>query len=420
MQFRWAILVCLIPAGPLLLTSASESKTLPSKQEKARSDRTGDPIPEARTEWPKWESGELVQNYAAKIGLPTEISLKLADATTLPYVPLGPADESSEIIKMRLIPPGRYRMGIEDPHPINYSLIDKGLLTAKCTYYSGTLVLIALCLPSLLGSFRRRRLPTISLIRFVTIPVAIGIILLGFLWRNQNLQRLKELETELLLQQKDFNQSDENERPAHWVNLSKPFYISQFEITQEQYWAVAKLKPSSDFHGWGLNQPVENVRWEEASYYCQLMNRLDPGTELGLVNWVVRLPTEAEWEYVAREGKSGSRSIPPSELDAVGWYRGNSKLRVNPVGQKEPNAFGVYDLMGNVREWCLDTFRQTYYTESPDIDPLPSLIGDAKVIRGSDCFSESQECRITRRSHYHFASRSNSIGFRIVLAPPDQ
>jgi formylglycine-generating enzyme len=175
--------------------------------------------------------------------------------------------------------------------------------------------------------------------------------------------------------------------------------MARTEVTQEQYEAVMGSNPSN-FKGPDL--PVERVTWYEAVEYCNELSRqegLDPcysgsGASM-LCDFTAngyRLPTEAEWEYACRAGTetdfhtgnmthSGSSPLDPA-LDRAGWYFGNSGSTTHPVGEKEPNAFGLYDMHGNVWEWCWDWYASDYYASSPAEDPRGPASGSDRVVRG--------------------------------------
>ena len=151
-----------------------------------------------------------------------------------------------------------------------------------------------------------------------------------------------------------------NEGPQHEVAISKPFYMGIYHVTQEQYEAVMGKNPSN-FKG--QQNPVETVSWDEAVEFCKKASE-KAGKK-------VRLPTEAEWEYACRAG-SKTRFCFGDDDDKLGdfaWYAANSGNTTHPVGQKKPNAWGLYDLHGNVWQWCADRYDAKYYGNSPKTDP---------------------------------------------------
>jgi formylglycine-generating enzyme required for sulfatase activity len=151
-------------------------------------------------------------------------------------------------------------------------------------------------------------------------------------------------------------QCQTDEKPRHRVQITKSFEIGKYEVTQGQWMAVMGANPSSNK---GDNRPVETVSKLEVQDFLAKLNARNDG-------YRYRLPTEAEWEYAARAGMDSTYSGP---LDQVAWYAANSDDETHPVGQKKPNAWGLYDVQGNVREWVADLYSPTYYEVSPVADP---------------------------------------------------
>jgi formylglycine-generating enzyme required for sulfatase activity/serine/threonine protein kinase len=200
----------------------------------------------------------------------------------------------------------------------------------------------------------------------------------------------------------------DDEIPQHKVKVSKSFYMGIYEVTQFQYQMVMATNPSYFI---GENNPVEQVSWNDAVKFCRMLSRKEGKT--------YRLPTEAEWEYACRAG-SGSRfscGDNYSDLDAYAWYSIYSvkQDKTCPVGQKKPNAFGLYDMHGNVWEWCSDWYGETYYRDCPDIDPQGPSSGNARVIRGGSCCDSPWYWRSAARHRSAPDSSGPSIGFRVVM-----
>lgn len=204
-----------------------------------------------------------------------------------------------------------------------------------------------------------------------------------------------------------FGDSAKDEKPVHKVCISD-FQIGKHEVTQGQWQKVMGENPSG-FKQCGANCPVENVSWDQAQEFLQLLNK-NSGTKY-------RLPTEAEWEYAARSGGKQEKYAGDGSLDEVAWYKGNSENTTHPVGLKKPNGLGLFDMNGNVDEWCGDWYGDDYYAQSPQQDPKGPATGTDRVLRGGrwNGASESRHLRTTNRSYDPPAERENSKGFRLVL-----
>jgi formylglycine-generating enzyme required for sulfatase activity len=197
---------------------------------------------------------------------------------------------------------------------------------------------------------------------------------------------------------------NEVERPVHQVTITKGFWIGEFSITQRQWEEVMGNNPSY-FAGAGPDLPVEQVSWTDAQAFIAKVN----GKQ---TRWTVRLPTEAEWEYAARAGTTGETYGP---VDSIAWYAGNNSRTTHPVGQKRPNGFGLYDMLGNVWQWCEDWFAP--YASAPAIDPQGPPDGEKRVMRGGCWYCDAIHARAARRNRDPQEHLSRSIGFRIVAVP---
>jgi formylglycine-generating enzyme required for sulfatase activity len=168
------------------------------------------------------------------------------------------------------------------------------------------------------------------------------------------------------------------EEAQHTVTLSCPFALAQTPCTQSQWEKVMGGNPS-EFNG--SDRPVEQVSWEEAVEYCRKLTAKQRAEGILPEGWEWRLPTEAEWEYAARAGTTGARY---GELDAIGWYDGNSGNQTHPVSQKAANAWGLHDMIGNVWEWCSDWCGD--YPTGNVTDQRGPRSGSDRVLRGGSCF----------------------------------
>jgi formylglycine-generating enzyme required for sulfatase activity len=212
----------------------------------------------------------------------------------------------------------------------------------------------------------------------------------------------------------DGRSSDE---PQHLVTLTHGFWLQATEVTQAQYQAVMGTNPAS-FDDCA-DCPVESVSWEDAVAYLNAVSdreglpRCYSGDRLvGLDCPGYRLPTEAEWEYAARAGATGARY---GDLDAIAWYRGNEGVETHPVGQKQANAWGLHDMLGNVREWVHDW----YGSYSGDAtDPTGPTSGTGRVFRGGGWSSDASNLRAANRYDYSPGGRGSDIGFRVARSVP--
>ncbi len=192
-----------------------------------------------------------------------------------------------------------------------------------------------------------------------------------------------------------------DERPVRRITVSRGFFIGRYEVTQAQWEAVMGHNPSN-FRGDDL--PVENVSWNDAQQFLFQLNDSDDGHSY-------RLPTEAEWEYACRAGTTENYA---GNLDSMAWYANNSGSHTHPVGTKEPNAWGLFDMHGNVSEWCDDFYHEQCYSLSPDCDPVGPLSGEYRVLRGGSWDIDGTLARSATRYWDLPNYRDGSNGFRVV------
>lgn len=195
----------------------------------------------------------------------------------------------------------------------------------------------------------------------------------------------------------------DDEKPVHRVRISQGFELGKYEVTQAQWEAVMGQNPS---HFKGASLPVGSVSWEDVQRFLERLNEKDD-------SFVYRLPTEAEWEYACRAGSSGDYA---GSLDAMAWYEGNSGKETHPVGQKQPNAWGLYDMHGNVWEWVQDWYGESYYGGSPMTDPRGPGTGSDPVMRGGSWHHLAVGCRSAIRGDDAPGDRDVYLGFRLVRA----
>lgn len=233
----------------------------------------------------------------------------------------------------------------------------------------------------------------------------------------------------------------DDEKPLHKVTLSR-YYIGKTEVTQEQWNAVMDRNPSC-FKG--ENLPVDNVSWFDAIEFCNRLSILDSKEPVYSINghtnpdfWKVSsrsgssvimnssangymLPTEAEWEYAARGGQRSTKSLfrgykynysGSNSIDDVAWYTQNSEKSTRQAGSKQPNQLGIYDMSGNVWEWCWDWYGK--YSRKPQNDPKGPASGRGRVLRGGAWDSVNSHCQVAKRYYFSPDTAFISFGFRVV------
>jgi formylglycine-generating enzyme required for sulfatase activity len=207
--------------------------------------------------------------------------------------------------------------------------------------------------------------------------------------------------------------SERNEQQFE-VTLSKGFWIQQTELTQAQYEALMGVNPS---HFRGDSRPVESINLPDAHEYCRRLSELPPEKKSGNR---FRLPTEAEWEYACRAGSLSSFCFGDDEamLEEYGWFNKNAGRATHPVATRKPSAWGLYDMHGNVAEWCSDRYAE--YPSGPQTDPKGAAAGDQIVVRGGGWFFVPQNARSAHRDAYPEGARYAGLGLRLIAEPSQQ
>ncbi|MEI6143267.1 MAG: formylglycine-generating enzyme family protein [Mariniphaga sp.] len=235
------------------------------------------------------------------------------------------------------------------------------------------------------------------------------------------------------------NGKDDDEKPPHRVSVSS-FFMAEVPVTQELYQSITGKSPS---HFEGVNHPVEQVSWYDAVSFCNQLNELlklpmpysgkKEGTKCNFQCTAFRMPTEAEWEYAARGGNvetHGRASLPGNSqqfeyagsgnLNKVAWYYDNNGYETKPVGLKYPNRLGLYDMSGNVDEWCWDRYDDSYYDQCYKNGLTPNPIGPenspGRVLRGGSWGRNAGNSRVANRDSYTPDRDWGGIGFRFLLA----
>ena len=214
------------------------------------------------------------------------------------------------------------------------------------------------------------------------------------------------------------SEAQDDEKPQHRVEITKDVYIGVHEVTQAQYEAVMGKNPS---YLKGSDRPVEMIMWEEANEFCRKLSEMEGVS--------YRLPTEAEWEYAARAGSTTRYYWGDSSAESVmkrySWYEKNAQASkwtsphadeegTQPVGLKMPNGWGLYDMSGNVCEWCADWYGKNYYRDSPLSDPAGPSSGVGRVFRGGSWSNGAGDGRSAFRYRHAPGGYYGNLGFRIV------
>ena len=198
-----------------------------------------------------------------------------------------------------------------------------------------------------------------------------------------------------------------NEKPVHKVCVDD-FFVGKYEVTQYQWKEIMGSNPS---HFKLDDRPVENVSWNNVQEFIQKLNKKTGQN--------YRLPTEAEWEYVARGGNKSKeyKYSGSNDIDNVAWHTKNSNSKTHKVGTKQANELGIYDMSGNVWEWCSDRYGSDYYKSSQLNNPQGPSIGSIRVYRGGNWYGNAFDCRVARRISWNPGKGDNLLGFRLVFVP---
>lgn len=202
--------------------------------------------------------------------------------------------------------------------------------------------------------------------------------------------------------------SSEDNVPAHEVSLS-PYYMGKYEVTEEEWQLIMGSNPSDKSNGIMVSNscPVDNVSWDECQEFVEKLAQL--------TGKPFRLPTEAEWEFAARGGVSTDFLYAgTADIERCGWFVGNSSRVKHPVGQKEPNQLGLYDMTGNVREWCQDYYEHDYYAHSPSLNPQGPEEGSRRIIRGGSFNNQDEACAVTYRGYSSPDNKNKFTGLRLA------
>lgn len=332
--------------------------------------------------FPLWDGIEPIESYARRVNLPPTEQLDLGNGVTLDLV---------------LIPAGQFIMGTPEPAKPAATLFGACvILLLGCT-----LVVVLLGMLSKRKAERGRLSFSLRWLLFFT--TACGLTAGGVArWHFAGQE-----EARFTVEKAAYNALPDNEKPGHTVTLTQPFYMGKYTVAQAQYTALMGSNPSA-FRGHQL--PVETVSWDDASAFCAKLNERfkDKGMK-------AQMPTEAQWEFACRAGTTTQfySGDSESDLDATAWYAGNSGNTTHPVGTKKPNSFGLYDMHGNVWQWCRDAYSE-HYDESLATDPFNDK-AKFRVLRGGSWYDIPWVCRSALRYGGTPGYRCDSFGFRVVV-----
>lgn len=202
-------------------------------------------------------------------------------------------------------------------------------------------------------------------------------------------------------------EGSDTEKPVHEVTLDD-FYLGQYPVTQTQWLG---LMPDNPAHFQNPDGPVEQVSWHDAQVFIAHLNEKHKGA------YVFSLPSEAQWEYAARGRGRAQRYSGSDDIEPVAWYEDNSRGRPHPVGTKAPNSLELYDMSGNVWEWCLDSYSADAYLRHGARNPIVDQPAEDRVIRGGSWNLDAWSARCTRRFNFKADFFGPALGFRVAMRP---
>jgi len=359
-------------------------------------------LADTKRAYPPWDGHESIEQYAKRTNLPPTKTLDLGNGVTMDLV---------------LIPAGKFIMGTPAPVPVDEDAFHKKIVVGQAAFAAGIGVLLVLIAVVIIRAIRQRRRPQYSLGRFVLMILAAGVGVMGGMHCWFSTKALAQAQAEYKAALARYQSSYDWEKPAHDVTLTRPFHMGKYSVTQEQYQQVMGTNPS---HFKGPNLPVEAVSWDEATEFCKAVAHFaklregDPGQQQ-FGKMLYRLPTEAEWEFACRAGTTTTYYTGDAEADLgrAAWYAANSGGKTHPVGQKAANAFGLYDMHGNVWEWCADWYEA--YKPGAAVDPQGPSEGQYRVLRGGAWYNNPRICRSADRDWISPVNRDHYIGLRVVV-----
>lgn len=341
-----------------------------------------------KSAYPLWDSSESAADYAKRVNLPATKTLDLGDDVKLELV---------------LIPAATFTMGTPNPTPVDEESFQKSIVLSGALFAASAATLLIMLTAVTIRAIRKKRRPQLSLIRLTVVTLVAGsCVLSGLHWRK-SARGLEQAKADFAGATARNRIAKEDEKPAHPVTLTNPYYMGKFVVTQEQWQQVTKAKPANFS---GNDVEVTGVSWIDAQAFCRRLS--------GLSHQSIRLPTEAEWEHACRAGTTTMCYAGDTEADLarVAWYDGNSKkMQAHPVGKLIPNAFGLYDILGDW-QWCEDWYGD--YSANASADPQGPAEGEFRAVRGGNSCLFFELSRSAHRYRFRPDTRQFDIGFRVV------
>ena len=334
-------------------------------------------------EYPLWDGKESVADYAKRVGLPATKTVDLGNGVRA---------------EMVLIPAGRFVMGTPEPVAPDWNALDAKIRAGQVLLGVGVLALCVMLAFVAIGMLRGKRGRQVSLRGFVSVILSLAVCCWGGVRWHQGVASKAAAAARHEAETARFKNALDSEKPAHVVTLARPFYLSKYEVTQEQYAQVMGANPSA-FKG--RSRPAGGFSWNDAVTFCKK------------VGGGARLPSEAEWEYACRAGTATAYYGGDDEEDLarVGWYRKNPAGKTHPVGGKDASAFGLYDMHGNVWEWVEDDWHDGYVGAPSDGSAWIDVKGAGYgVLRGGSWISGARLLRCACR----LFNPLGNFGFRIA------
>jgi hypothetical protein len=368
--------------------------------------------------FPLW-AGQPIEEYARAVNLPATKAIDLGDGVKLDLV---------------LIPAGKFIMGTHGPEWIDDEMpCVTNIWLGQLALATSCAVFLTLVTFVVIRSARQKRWPQFSLARLLVLTIVAGAGLLGGMHWHHSQQELEarrlrlknELDAHFRVCNPRFEWTYWQELPAHEVTIAYPFYMGKFEVTKKQFHQIT----GRSFRGVNLAEPhpVSGVTCdEEIKQFCEKVTTIASSSGIQLV----RLPSEAEWEYACRAGTQSTyyTGYTEADLDRAGWHVDNRKKELDemgkplfsmPVGKKEPNAWGLYDLYGNMYELCEDDWHYNYL-EAPKDGRAWVSVGEQEiscVARGGSLNSDRIDCRSASRTFKDRTGHQSFVGFRVVAEP---